>query len=72
MAARFQQIYCVQQTYRGFIAALSGEYGTALAEVEVPPEALSGIGMGEVSLLRQPQGPDYCGTRASVNRFIIC
>jgi hypothetical protein len=30
MVARFQQIYCVQQTYRGFIAALSGEYWARL------------------------------------------
>jgi hypothetical protein len=36
MVARFQQIYCVQQTYRGFIAApFGGILGTALAKIEV-------------------------------------
>ena len=39
MVARFQQIYCVQQTYRGFIAALSGEYWARLwPKLRLPPE----------------------------------
>jgi hypothetical protein len=43
MVARFQQIYCVQQMYRGFIAALSGEYWARLwTKVEVTAGALSG------------------------------
>jgi hypothetical protein len=43
MVARFQQIYCVQQTYRGFIAALSGECWARLwTKVEVTAGALSG------------------------------